>query len=180
MRLSLQTPILGFAAFSGTGKTTLLTQIIPLLCEHGLRLGLLKHSHHLFEVDHSGKDSFRLRHAGASQLVLASASRTVVMAQHEGSEIPRLDDFLQRLEDDELDLILVEGYKHAAIPKIELHRPQLGHPLLALQDKAVIAVASDGPLATDLSIPVLDLNQPGMIAGFILQYFNETGSASVE
>jgi molybdopterin-guanine dinucleotide biosynthesis protein MobB len=167
----LTTPVLGFAAFSGTGKTTLLCRVIPLLRSRGLRLGLLKHSHHAFEVDQSGKDSFRLRHAGARQLVLASARRTVVMARHEPAAAPCLEDFLQRLELCKLDLILVEGYKYAALAKIELHRPELGHPLLAPQDPAIIAVATDAPLAAAVQVPLLDLNDAAAIAGFILQQY---------
>jgi molybdopterin-guanine dinucleotide biosynthesis protein MobB len=168
----MTTPVLGFAAFSGTGKTTLLGQIIPLLRAHQLHLGLLKHSHHAFEVDQSGKDSFRLRHAGADQLVLASSRRSVVMMQHDVTNAPRLEDFLQRLDDAQLDLILVEGYKYSAIPKIELHRPSLGYPLLAAKDPAIIAVASDAPLSVELTMPLLDLNDPAAIAHFILSRYS--------
>jgi molybdopterin-guanine dinucleotide biosynthesis protein B len=159
--------VLGFAAFSGTGKTTLLRQLIPLLRAHGLRLGLVKHSHHGFEVDRRGKDSYLLRQAGAAQMLVASGRRTVLMQDHPPGERPELPDFLRVLDDGDLDLILVEGFKYQPIPKIELHRPSLGHPLLCRDDSTVIAVASDRPLP-DLGRPVqLDLNDPPAIAAFI-------------
>lgn len=159
-------PVLGFAAFSGTGKTTLLCQLIPLLRASGLRLGLIKHSHHTFEVDHPGKDSFVLRAAGASQIVIASAQRSVALIQYPKDREPGLADFLGQISDDSLDLLLVEGYKRADIPKIELHRPSLGQPLLAVSDPAIIAVASDETVT--VSVPVLDLNAPLQIAEFII------------
>lgn len=153
--------------------------MIPLLRGRGLRLGLLKHSHHAFEVDRPGKDSFLLRHAGARQLVLASAQRTVVMQQHEPAAAPRMEDFLYQLDQGELDLILVEGYKFSSLlPKIELHRPALGHPLLALQDSGIIAVASDAPLAAQVSVPILDLNDAPAIADFILQHYPFAGTTT--
>ena len=170
--MGLHSKVLGFAAFSGTGKTTLLCRLIPLLRRQGLRLGLIKHSHHVFEVDRPGKDSYQLRHAGAEQVVVASAQRTVVMAQHQRSELPGLSDFLRRVDSPQLDLILVEGYKYAALPKIELHRPSLGHPLLALNDPAVIAVASDETLPVALELPILDLNQAQSLADFILARYH--------
>ena len=166
-------PIIGFAAFSGTGKTTLLCQIIPLLTARGLRLGLVKHSHHRFEMDRPGKDSYILRHAGAQQVVVASRRRTAVLSQHPAGTHLGLAEFLDRLGCDDLDVILVEGYKYFPIPKIELHRPSLGQPLLALNDPDIIAVATDAPLPDEVSapvlnIPVLDINDPAMIAEFIL------------
>lgn len=167
MQEALNTPVVGFAAFSGTGKTTLLKRLIPVLKQRGLRLGLIKHSHHIFEVDRAGKDSYKLRHAGATQLVVASRRRSAIMMQHPGRKKAQLADFLRRLDNKGLDLILVEGYKHAAIPKIELHRPGLGHPLLALNDSAVIAVACDAELKTEIPVPLLTLSETGKIADFI-------------
>lgn len=161
------TPVVGFAAFSGTGKTTLLCRLIPLLRERGLRLGLVKHSHHAFEIDRPGKDSHRLRQAGAARVVVASARRRALIARHSPPGRLTLDDFLRRLDDGALDLLLVEGYKYYPIPKIELHRPGLGYPLLAVEDPDIIAVASDAPLA--VAVPVLDLNDPAMIAEFIVE-----------
>lgn len=168
-------PVLGFAAFSGTGKTTLLTKLIPLLHERGLRLGLIKRSHHAFEVDRPGKDSYLLRQAGAAQLLVASAQRTllIIKQRHE----PALEDLLQRVNSRGLDLILVEGFKHHPIAKLELHRPSLGYPLLCSTDPAIIAVAADAPLQEAIPLPVLNLNDPPGIADFIQDWFLKISSA---
>ena len=178
MNNAICVPVLGFAAFSGTGKTTLLRKIIPLLRQQNLRLGLLKHSHHTFEIDKPGKDSYRLYLAGANQVLMASARRTVVMTRHAIDNQPRLADLLHRLDDNELDLLLVEGFKHHPIPKIELHRPDLGHPLICRNDPAVIAIATDAPLATDIALPVLNLNDPFAIADFIGDWYAMTKTDS--
>ena len=167
MAMNLQTPTLGIAAFSGTGKTTLLRQIIPLLRAKNLRLGLIKHSHHAFEIDRPGKDSYILARAGAVQTVVASARRTAIITQHQPDAGPTLWNFIKRLDTKGLDLILVEGFKYQPIPKVELHRPILGHPLLCLHDPSVIAVAADAPLATAINLPLLDLNDPLAFANFI-------------
>ena len=171
MTLVTRTPVLGFAAFSGTGKTTLLRHVIPRLRESGLRLGLIKHSHHVFEVDERGKDSYVLRQAGAVQMLVASAHRTVLMRDYPRGEHPDLPDFIQSLDHGDLDLILVEGFKYYPIPKIELHRPSLGQPLLCRDDPAVIAVATDMALPDLSGIFQLNLNDPGAIAGFIRNRF---------
>lgn len=165
------TPVLGFAAYSGTGKTTLLCRLIPLLCQAGLRLGLLKHTHHLFEIDRPGKDSYLLRQAGARQVLIASRRRTVAQRTYRDETPPGVSDYLRQLDRPELDLLLVEGYKHAPIAKIELHRPVLGYPLLARDDRAVIAIATDAPLYQPPSVPLLDLNDVEMIADFVLRRY---------
>jgi len=166
-----QVPILGFAAFSGTGKTTLLTQIIPLLKLHGLRIGLIKHSHHSFQIDQPGKDSFRLREAGASPVMLVSSHRRAIITEYEVAREPALADELLLLPQSELDLILVEGFKATAFPKIELHRPSLNKPLLYPNDPNIIAIASDFAIDTPPSLVQLDLNQPDQITNFITQQF---------
>ena len=164
-------PILGFAAFSGTGKTTLLTQIIPLLKQQGLRIGLIKHSHHNFQIDQPGKDSFRLRAAGASPVMLVSTDRRAIITEITPEQEPRLDDQLKFFDQSELDLILVEGFKAEQFPKIELHRLSLNKPLLFPDDPDIIAIASDCALGTPDYLVQLDLNQPEMIAAFILNQF---------
>jgi molybdopterin-guanine dinucleotide biosynthesis adapter protein len=164
-------PILGFAAFSGTGKTTLLTQIIPLLKDHDLRIGLIKHSHHNFQIDQPGKDSFRLREAGASPVMLISTRRRAIITEISPTQEPRLDDQLQLFDQSELDLILVEGFKAEQFPKIELHRPSLNKPLLYPNDPDIMAIASDCTLETPDYLTQLDINQPEMIAAFILNQF---------
>jgi len=162
-------PILGFVAYSGTGKTTLLLKIIPLLKAKGLRIGMIKHSHHKkFDIDHPGKDSYRLREAGAEQMLVASRKRWALMVEMEEEfEEPNLEELLSHLEQEKLDLILVEGFKHEHYPKIEVHRPSLERPLIFPEDKAVIAIASDEPLAITTDLPRLDMNQPEQIVVFI-------------
>ena len=165
-------PVLGFAAFSGTGKTTLLVKLIPLLKTAGLHLGVIKHAHHKVDVDHPGKDSYRLRQAGAGQVLLASSRRWALMVEEEIEKEPDLQDLLNRLDVTGLDLILVEGFRHLSFPKIELHRPALGKPLLFPDDPAIIALAIDTEPPTGLEIPCLNLNDPVMIRDFILRWIN--------
>ena len=164
-------PVLGFAAVSGTGKTTLLTQIIPILKHHGLRIGLIKHSHHDFQIDQPGKDSFRLREAGASPVVLVSTHRRAIITEITPQQEPRLNEQLKLLDQSELDLILVEGFKAERFAKIELHRPSLNKPLLYPNDPDIIAIASDVALETPDTLIQLNINQPDQIAAFILNSF---------
>ncbi|MCK9394718.1 MAG: molybdopterin-guanine dinucleotide biosynthesis protein B [Methylobacter sp.] len=165
--LNAKIPVLGFAAASGTGKTTLLTRLIPLLKQNGLRIGLIKHSHHDFEIDRPGKDSFRLREAGASPVMLVSRYRRAMITEFTSEKEPRLDDQLKQFDQSELDLILVEGFRAEKFPKIELHRPALEKPLLYPNDPDIIAIAADVKLETPAYLVQLDLNQPEMIAAFI-------------
>jgi molybdopterin-guanine dinucleotide biosynthesis protein B len=166
-----QVPILGFVAASGTGKTTLLTQLIPLLKAKGFRIGLIKHSHHAFEIDYPGKDSFRLRAAGATTVMLVSAYSRAVITEFTSPEELELDQQLAYLPQSDLDLILVEGFKTARFPKIELHRLALTPPLLYKDDWDIIAVASDGEISLTRDITRLDLNNPLMIADYIETIF---------
>ena len=164
-----QKPVVGFAAYSGAGKTTLLKQLLPLLTERGVRIGMIKHAHHNFDIDIPGKDSYELRKAGASQMLVASARREALVTEKASPSEPHLDNLMGRLNQDELDLILVEGFKQVAFPKIELHRPSVGKPALYPQDTSVIAVATDAALPAPTDLPVLDINDPDAIAAFILQ-----------
>lgn len=164
-------PILGFAAFSGAGKTTLLTQLIPLLKQSGLRIGLIKHSHHNFEIDKPGKDSYRLRAAGASPVMLVSKFRRAIVTDLEKPEEPKLQNQLPLLDQSKLDIILVEGFKNTQFPKIEIHRPDLNKPLLFPNDPSIIAIASDCRIAISDKRVFLDLNNPRQIADFILYHF---------
>ena len=168
MLRNARVPIVGFAAYSGTGKTTLLTGLIPVLRQRGQRVAVVKHAHHSFEIDKPGKDSRELRDAGANPVLIGSRHRWALMKETPGQEEPALDDLLECLHQDELDLILVEGFKHEQFPKIELHRPSVGKPLLFPEDPSVIAIATDEPLSEAPPIPVLDLNRPEQIAVFIL------------
>lgn len=162
-------PIVGFVAYSGTGKTTLLLKIIPLLKEKGLHLGIIKHSHHAFEIDYPGKDSYRLRQAGADQMLIASRQRRafIVEDHRENSEEVYLNQCLPFLENTPLDLILVEGFKHEKYPKIEVHRSSLGRPFMFPEDDSIIALACDAPVVSTTSLPILNINNHLMIVKFI-------------
>lgn len=157
--------IIGFAGWSGSGKTTLVEQVIALLEERGLVVSLVKHAHHEFDIDHPGKDSWRHRHAGCREVLVTSGRRWAVMHELRGRAELTLAEALAQLSP--CDLVLVEGFKHDAIPKIEVWRAQGDKPQLFPHDPHVIAVASDQPLATTL--PQLDLNQPATVAEFIVR-----------
>lgn len=163
-------PLVGFCAYSGTGKTTLLTQLLPLLKSDGLKVGVIKHAHHNFEIDHSGKDSYQLRQAGASQMLVASRTRLAWIEEHDDmTSEPTLKDILPTLKCDELDLVLVEGFKREQIPKIELYRQELGYPLIFPDDPNVIAIATNMELSNPVpDLPILDINNTRQIANFII------------
>ena len=169
--LKNQPPVLGFAAYSGTGKTSLLSRLIPILKETGLRVGVIKYSHHDVEIDKPGKDSHQLRAAGATPVMLVSPYRRAIISEFEPLREIKLVEQLALFPAEEVDLILVEGFKDEAYSKIELHRPILGKPLLYPQDSHIIALASDQALATPDYLPCLDLNNPQEIAEFIIHDF---------
>ena len=164
-------PLIGFAAYSGTGKTTLLCELIPLLKKQGLRIGVVKHAHHEFEIDHPEKDSCKLRESGATRIVVSSLKRTAIIIEQENNNTePTLEDALKNIHTKNLDLVLVEGFKRADIPKIELHREALNKPYLYPTDINIIALATDH-VVTEASAPViLDLNHHQKITDFIIQY----------
>lgn len=167
------TPLLGFCAFSGTGKTTLLQKLIPYLKDQGLRLAVIKHAHHDFDVDHPEKDSYKLRHAGACEMLISSGKRWALMHELAENEPEwSLLQLLEQIDHANTDLILVEGFKKEPIQKIELHRPSLGHPLLCQDDTQIIAVATDETLAQNVQQAVLDLNNPQIMGEFILDFFD--------
>ncbi len=168
----MRIPVLGFAAYSGTGKTTLIVGLLPILKQRGLRIGVIKHAHHTFDLDVPGKDSFELRKAGADQTLVASRRRWALMVETADNESdPGVEELIARLHSEELDLVLVEGFKLSALPKIELYRTASRRPLRCTQDATVIAVAVDGALTESVDCPVLDLNAPHSVADFICQYF---------
>jgi molybdopterin-guanine dinucleotide biosynthesis protein B len=159
--------ILGLAGWSGSGKTTLVVRLIPELRRRGATVSTLKHAHHAFDVDRPGKDSYEHRQAGASEVLVASASRWALMHEHRGAPEPRLEELLGRLGP--VDLVLVEGFKREPLPKLEVHRPAIGKPLLCRDDAMIRAVASDAPLA-ELPVPLLSLDDVPAIAGFVLEH----------
>ncbi len=168
-------PVLGFAAYSGTGKTTLLSSVIPALRVHGLRVGLVKHAHHAFEPDLPGKDSHRLREAGAERVLVTSSRRWALFADEDQGQEPMLAPALRRLSMESLDLILVEGFKQESIPKIEIYRPSLGKPVHYLEDPNIIAVATDACLEIATNLPVLDINNVPEVADFVLEFAGKGG-----
>ncbi|HAS4365486.1 TPA: bifunctional molybdopterin-guanine dinucleotide biosynthesis adaptor protein MobB/molybdopterin molybdotransferase MoeA [Vibrio cholerae] len=170
-------PLLGFAAYSGTGKTTLLEALLPKLTATGLRIGLLKHAHHDFDVDKPGKDSYRLRKAGASQMLITSRNRHALMTETPDAEA-EFDYLLTRFDAEKLDVILVEGCKNIAFPKIELHRAEVGKPWLYPHDKNIIAIAADETVATDL--PQMHINDLDAIADFVLDYVNKWRAQQIQ
>lgn len=156
--------ILGIAGYSGSGKTTLIEKVVPLLVKAGLRVSLVKHAHHDFDVDHPGKDSWRHRQAGCSQVLVTSAKRWALMHELRGAPEPGLGEQLGHLSP--CDLVLVEGYKHDPIDRIEVHRKAGGQPLLFPGDPHVIAIATDEPL--DTRLPQLPLDDAAAVASFII------------
>ena len=162
-------PVLAIAAWSGTGKTTLLRALIPQLCARGLRPGLIKHTHHRMDVDTPGKDSYELRKAGAAQTLVASTQRWALMTETPESEELDLNYLVSRMDHSRLDLVLVEGFKHDAVAKILLFREGTSHSVEDLSlDEHVIAVASDRQLV--VPVPLLDMNDIGQIADFIVAW----------
>jgi molybdopterin-guanine dinucleotide biosynthesis protein B len=157
--------VIGIAGYSGSGKTTLIEKVIPLLVGEGLRVSLIKHAHHEFDVDQPGKDSYRHRHAGCTEVLVSSSKRWALMHELRGAAEATLQEQLKKLAP--CDLVIVEGYKAEPIPKIEVHRHAAPTPLLHLEDPHVIAVATDEPLAT--ALPQLPLDDPAAVARFIIQ-----------
>ena len=135
--------VFGFAGWSGSGKTTLIEQVIPRLVGRGLAVSLIKHAHHHFEVDHAGKDSWRHRHAGCTEVLISSGLRWALMHELRGTPEPTLPDALARLS--ACDIALVEGYKAARIPKLEIWRASVGKPPLHPTDASILGIATDDP-----------------------------------
>jgi molybdopterin-guanine dinucleotide biosynthesis protein B len=157
----------GIAGWSGSGKTTLIEQLIPLLVERGLRVALVKHAHHAFDIDRPGKDSWRHRQAGATQVLVSSPQRWALMRELAGDPEPALPELLGMLAP--CDLALVEGYKRGAFPKLEVWRASVGKPLLHPQDGYIMGIATDTPERfAQGSIPVFALTDLPGIAALVL------------
>jgi molybdopterin-guanine dinucleotide biosynthesis adapter protein len=158
--------IFGFAGWSGSGKTTLIEKLIPRFAARGLRVSLIKHAHHTFDVDQPGKDSYRHRHAGAGEVLVTSSRRWVLMHELRGAHEPAFEEQIKRLSP--CDLLLVEGFKFAPIPKLEVWRAETGEALLHPNDSHIVAIASDTPVKTEL--PFLSLDDHTAIENFILKH----------
>ena len=157
--------VFGFAGYSGSGKTTLIERVLPQLIAHGLRVSVIKHTHHDFDLDRPGKDSYRHRVAGAAEVLLASGRRYAVLHELRDEPPPTLEALLARLA--VCDLVLVEGYKREAMPKLEVHRAATDKPWLYPQDTNIVAVASDAPPPD--AIPHLDLDDLERITELIMK-----------
>lgn len=167
--MKISPPLLGIAAYSGTGKTTLLKQLIPMLRQRGLRIGLIKHTHHDMEIDTPGKDSYELRKAGAEQTLVASDRRWALMVETPEQHPLDLSALAGHIDPVAIDLILVEGFKYEPIAKIALYRAETGRPFSGVIDEHVIAIASNRRLETRL--PQLNINDPQQIADFIIGWY---------
>ncbi len=155
--------VLGIVGWSGSGKTTLLTRLIPLLRARGLTVSTVKHTHHGFDMDQPGKDTYRHREAGAHEVMVAAGNRWALLHEVVGPE-PELPDLLARMQP--VDIVLVEGYKTHRFPKLEVHRPALGKPPIWPGQTDIVAIAADAPVSADRM--VLALNDPVAIATWIV------------
>lgn len=158
--------IFGFAGWSGSGKTTLIERLIPLFIARGLKVSLIKHAHHSFDVDQPGKDSYRHRHAGCTEVLVTSSRRWALVHELRGAPEPGFAELLERVSP--CDLILVEGFKREKLPKLEVYRASVGEPPLYPQDASIVAVASDQRVETKL--PQFDLDDAPAIADFVLRH----------
>src|SRR4051794_26784331 len=156
--------VIGIAGWSGAGKTTLLARVIPCLAARGLRVSTVKHAHHAFDVDQPGKDSHTHRAAGATEVLVSSANRWALMHELRGETEWALGALLAKLSP--VDLVLVEGFKREAHPKLEVYRAAVGKPLLHPADEHIVAIASDG--AVEASVPVISLDDVDAVADILL------------
>ena len=158
--------IFGIAGYSGSGKTTLLEKLIPLFVSRGLTISLIKHAHHTFDVDQPGKDSYRHRHAGCNEVLVTSSRRWALMHELRGTPEPTLQELIRHVAP--CDLLLIEGFKHEAIPKLEVYRGVVGEGFLHPQDTHIVAIASDRRVET--ALPQFELDDVKGIAAFIVQH----------
>jgi molybdopterin-guanine dinucleotide biosynthesis adapter protein len=161
--------VVGFAGFSGSGKTTLVERLIPALRHKGLRVSVVKHAHHRFDIDHEGKDTYRHREAGAFEVVVASDRRLALIREFEVARQPTVHQLLAELYEG-VDWVLVEGFKDSDLPKVEVWRAVTGKPVRYLEDKFIVAVATDLParLPAPTELPVLDLNDPDAVVDWLV------------
>lgn len=160
---------MGFAGFSGSGKTTLVEKLIPALKARGLRVSVVKHAHHKFDIDHPGKDTFRHREAGAFEVIVASKNRLALMREFEQPTELSVHHLIAEL-DEGVDWVLIEGYKSSDLPKIEVWRASAGKPARYMDDEFIVAIATDSPeqMPEATMRPVLDLNRPDLVADYLI------------
>ena len=161
--------IFGLVGWSGSGKTTLVANLVPELMGRGLTVSTMKHTHHNFDIDKPGKDSHQHRLAGATEVLLTGSKRWALLHENRDAPEPSIDDLLARME--EVDLVLIEGFKSHKHQKMEVHRPAVGKPLLCPEDPTIVAVASDVELP-DVTLPVIGLENVAAIADFIVGHLS--------
>ncbi len=165
--------LFGIAGWSGSGKTTLMVRLVPELIRRGLAISTVKHAHHSFDIDTPGKDSYQHRKAGASQVMVSSHQRWALLSENLDAPEPTLEDLIGRM--DEVDLVLIEGFKAEDIDRLEVHRPATGKAALYRSDSRIVAIASDAALP-DVALPVLDLDDIAAIADFIVRHCSLDGA----
>jgi molybdopterin-guanine dinucleotide biosynthesis protein B len=173
MSLDSVMKVIGIAGWSGAGKTTLLTRVIPCLTGRGMRVSTIKHAHHAFDVDQPGKDSHTHRTAGATEVLVSSANRWALMHEMRGEGEMALDALLGKLA--QVDLVLVEGFKRQAHPKLEVYRAAVGKPLLHPGDPNIVAIASDAAIAA--GVPVVSLDDVEAVTDLLLEKAAPLGAA---
>ena len=149
----------------------MLTKLLPILKQKGLHIGLIKHAHHQFEIDIPGKDSYELRKSGAAQVLVCSKNRWALLSDREYPEEPKLQQELEKLQTQDLDLILVEGFKHEHFDKIEIYRPEINKPLIYPEDKDIIAIICRPDIPLNNAPQRLDINNPDAVAEFIIKRY---------
>lgn len=159
--------VIGVAGFKNAGKTTLVEKLVAELTRRGRRISTVKHAHHSFDIDHEGRDSFRHRKAGASEVAVVSRHRWAIIHESRDGEEPSLEEILSKLAP--CDLVIVEGYKRDTHDKIEVRNLELSHPKLAGDDPTVVAIAANGPVA-GAPVPVFDRDDVSALATFVLKH----------
>lgn len=166
--------VFGITGHSGAGKTTLIERLIPALINRGVTVSLIKHTHHGFDIDRPGKDSFRMREAGAREVLLANDQRWALMHELRGAQEPRLEDQLSKMA--AVDLVLVEGYKRAPMPKLEVWRAELALPTRFQDDTTICALGVDGAGPPACTLPQMQLHDTAAIVDFILAHAAAPGA----
>ena len=164
--------IIGFAAFSGTGKTTLIKKIVSILSKKKYTVSVIKHAHHNFDLDQPGKDSYEIRKSGAENILISSEKRWALIHENKNNQELSLEDLLNILENIDSDIILVEGFKKENFPKIELYRKEIGKDILFYNDKNIVAFATDVDINIEQNIEKLDINDPQQIVDYIIKFLS--------
>ena len=174
MSLIQNNKLIGFAAYSGTGKTTLIKDVVMILKKSNYRVSVIKHAHHNFDIDQPGKDSYEIRKSGAENMLISSENRWALMHENMNNDELTLINLINLLEKIKYDLILVEGFKAESFPKIELYRKEVSkdRELLSSSDKNIVAIATEQKTKLETSLPVLDINNPQNIVDFIINFLN--------